>query len=40
MESSQDSDWDCCIKMYKEGDDIIIFPKTEPNKSSLNRTEW
>lgn len=39
MESSQDSDSDCCIKMYKEGDDIIIFPKTEPNKSSLNRTK-
>ena len=40
MESIQDSDSDCCIKMYKEGDDIIKFPKTEPNKSSLNRTEW
>ena len=39
MESSNDSDSDCCITMYKEGDDIITFPKAEPNESSLNRTD-
>ena len=38
MESSNDSDSDCCITMYK-GDDIITFPKAEPNESSLNRTD-
>ena len=27
MESSNDSDSDCCITMYKEGDDIITLPK-------------
>ena len=36
MESSYDSDSDCCITIYKEGDDIITFPKSEPNESSLN----
>ena len=39
MESSNDSDSDCCITMYKEGDDIITFPKAEPNESSLNKTD-
>ena len=39
MESGHDSDSDCYITMYKESDDIITFPKTEPNESSLNRTE-
>ena len=36
MESSNDSDNDFCITMYKQGDDIITFPKAEPNESSLN----
>ena len=39
MESSNDSDIDCCIAMYKKGDDIITFPKAEPNESSLNRRD-
>ena len=39
MESSNDSDSDCYMKMYKEGNDIITFPKAEPNESSLNRTD-
>ena len=39
MESSNDSDSDCCITMYKEGDGIITFPKAEPNDSSLNITD-
>ena len=39
MESSNDSDSDCCITMYKEGDDIVTFPKAEPNESFLNRTD-
>ena len=39
MESSDDSDSDYCITMYKESDNIITFPKTGPNGSSLNRTE-
>ena len=37
MESSNDSDSDCWITMYKEGDDIITFPKAEVNESSLNK---
>ena len=37
MESSNDSDSDCWITMYKEGDDIITFPKAEANESSLNK---
>ena len=39
MESSNDSDDNCCITMYKQGDDIITFPKAEPNESSLNRRD-
>ena len=39
VEPSDNSDSNCCIPMYKECDDIITFPKTEPNESSLNRTE-
>ena len=39
MESNHDFDDDYCITMYKEGDDIITFPKAEPNESSLNRTD-
>ena len=39
MESSNDSDSDYCITMYKEGDDIIMFSKAEPNKSSLKRKD-
>ena len=39
IESSNDSDSDCCITMCKEGDDIITFIKVEPNESSLNRTD-
>ena len=39
VESSNDSDSDCYMKMYKEGNDIITFPKAEPNESSLNRTD-
>ena len=39
MESSNDSDSDCCITMYKEGDDIITFPKAEPNELSSNRKD-
>ena len=39
MESSNDSDVDCCIKKKKKGDDIITFPKAEPNESSLNRRD-
>ena len=31
MESNHDCDDDYCITMYKEGDDIITFPKAEPN---------
>ena len=27
MESSNDSGSDCCITIYKEGDDIITLPK-------------
>ena len=38
MQSSNDSYSDCCITMYKEGDDIITFPEPEPNESFLNRT--
>ena len=38
MNSSDESEIDCCITIYKEGDDIITFPKVEPNESSLNRT--
>ena len=37
VESSNDSDSDCWITMYKEGDDIITFPKAEANESSLNK---
>ena len=39
MESSNDNDSNFCPTMYKEGDDIITFPKAEPNESSLNRTD-
>ena len=39
MESNHDFDDDYCKTMYKEGDDIITFPKAEPNESSLNRTD-
>ena len=39
MESSNDSDSDCCITVCKEGDDILTFPKAEPDESSLNRTD-
>ena len=39
MESNHDCDDDYSITMYKEGDDIITFPKAEPNESSLNRTD-
>ena len=39
IESSNDSDSDCCITMCKERDDIITFIKVEPNESSLNRTD-
>ena len=39
MESSKDSDNECCITMYKRGDGIITFPKAEPNESTLSRTE-
>ena len=39
MEPSNDSDSNFCITMYKEGGDLITFPKTEPNESSLNRTD-
>ena len=39
VESSNDSDSDCYMKMYKEGNDIITFPKAEPNETSLNRTD-
>ena len=38
-DNDNDNDRDCCITMYKEGDDIIIFAKAEPNESSLNRTD-
>ena len=38
MESSNDSDFNFCITIYKEADDIIIFSKAEPNESSLNRS--
>ena len=38
MESSNDSDSNFCITIYKEGDDVIIFSKAEPNESSLNRS--
>ena len=27
------------ITMYKERDDIVTFPKAEPNESSLNRID-
>ena len=37
MEWSNDSDRDCCITIYKEGD-IITCSKAEPNESSLNIT--
>ena len=37
MESSNNSDSDCCITIYNEGDNIITFPKAETNESSLNR---
>ena len=37
VESSNDSDSDCWITMYKEGDDIITFPKAEAKESSLNK---
>ena len=39
MESSNDSDSDCYISIYKEEADIIAFPNTEPNESSLNRRD-
>ena len=39
MQSSNDSDNDYCITIYKEGDHIITFSKAEPNESSLNRTD-
>ena len=39
MESSDDSGSNSCIIMFKEGDNIITFPKTEPNESSLNITK-
>ena len=39
MESWDYSDSDCFITMYKEGNDIVTFPKAEPNKPSLNRTK-
>ena len=39
MEPSNDSDSDFCITMYNKGGDFITFPKTEPNESSLNRTD-
>ena len=35
MESSQDSDSDCCIKMYKEGDDIEQSGKHKLNFAKL-----
>ena len=38
MESSNDSDSNFCITICKEGDDVIIFSKAEPNESSLNRS--
>ena len=39
MELSNDSDSDYWITMYKERDDIVTFPKAEPNESSLNRID-
>ena len=39
IESSNDNDSNCCITMYKEGDDIITFSKAEPNESSSERIE-
>ena len=39
MESSNDSHSDCCMTIYEEGDDIITFPKAEPNESSVKRTD-
>ena len=39
MESSSDSDSDCCITIYNKGADIIAFPNREPNESSLNRRD-
>ena len=38
MESSNDSDSNFCITIYREGDDIIIFSKAEPYELSLNRS--
>ena len=34
MESRNYSDSNCYIAMHKEEDDIITFPKAEPNESS------
>ena len=34
MESRNYSDSNCCVAMHKEEDDIITFPKAEPNESS------
>ena len=39
MESSDDSDSSCYIRMENEGDAISAFPKTELNESLLNRTK-
>ena len=39
MESSDDSDSSCYIRMESEGDAISAFPKTELNESLLNRTK-
>ena len=30
MESNNDSERNCCITIYKEGDDVITFSKAEP----------
>ena len=37
MESSDESDSSCYIRMENEGDAISAFPKTELNESLLNR---
>ena len=34
MESRNYSDSNCYVAMHKEEDDIITFPKAEPNESS------
>ena len=39
MESSNDSDSDCYITMYKEVDNILTFLKAEPIELSLKRTD-